>query len=198
MYQSDFDYDWEESESAMGEVPPDIDFGDDLIVTRSESEMEADDLPPAAGSAVDEGGWLERADVETAVVEFVDLINARDLDSLAEILAPDVEADFLNETGRLDVLSGLGDVLLRYPSLVATRGDLGSFPVAAAWLYDADGGEYDLVGYFAVEISDMEEIVIQRLEYVEGPARDLDELVADAPEAAELPEWEDWSAYDES
>lgn len=198
MYQGDFDYDWEGPEPVVGEVLPDIDFATDLVVARPETEMEADDTPAPEGVYNDNGGWLESVDLDSAVVEFVDLINARDLDSLADILAADVEADFLNETGRLDVMAGLGDLFLRYPTLVVTRGHLGSFAVAAAWLHDADSEEYDLVGYFTFDVADREEIVIQRLEYVEGLAGDPGDLVVETPEATELPEWEDWSAYDET
>ncbi|HSJ26761.1 MAG TPA: nuclear transport factor 2 family protein [Acidimicrobiia bacterium] len=135
------------------------------------------------------------ADLDNVIVEFVDLVNARDLDSLSELLAPDVDADFLGTGAREHVVEALHDLTLRQPDLVVTRGDRGTTPLVAAWLLDADADEYRFAGVFEIELAD-DEPLIGRLVYIEEPP--VDDLVLELPDVSERPEWEDWAAQDET
>lgn len=187
--------DWREDEQA-------IDSSDEeMVVSRDESEMDTDDDPAPVDGAVDDpesvpidpGG---PPGLDATVDAFVELITARDLDGLCELLAPEVEAPFLDESSPAGVCEGLGDLLLRYPDLIVTRGDLGPQPIAAAWLFDQDQQRYDLMGYFDVEVVDADPERIERLDFVEEPD-DPDELSVEVPERTELSEWEDWTIQDE-
>lgn len=139
---------------------------------------------------------IENAALDDALDEFVERVNARDLDGLGDLLASDVEAPFLQEVSRAGAVAGLNDLILRHPTLTLTRGDRGSDPMVAAWLFDSDQDRYDLVGYFSFELTGTEEALIQRLDYVEEFS-DSDEMVVERPEKTELAEWEDWSNQDE-
>ena len=134
-------------------------------------------------------------ELEDLLDEFVELVNARDLDGLGEVLNPDVVADFLDSTSRFGVIDELSELVLRNSSLTLTRGELDLEPVAALWVLDQEKGVYDLVGFLTFEMSDSGDL-IQRMDYVdELPG--VEELVVETPESLEIPEWEVWSAYDE-
>lgn len=158
----------------------------DLDILADEREgLTVDRLPPP----------IEGTELEDLLDEFVELMNARDLDGLAEVLKPDVVADFLDSTSRFGVIDELGELVLRNSSLTLTRGELDLEPVAALWVLDQDKGVYDLVGFLTFEMSDSGDL-IQRMDYVdELPG--VEDLVVETPESLEIPEWEVWSAYDE-
>lgn len=139
---------------------------------------------------------IENADLDSTLDEFVERVNAGDLDGLGDLLAPDTGAYFLQETSRAGVVAGINDLILRYPTLTLTRGDRGSEPIVAAWLFDRDEDRYDLVGYFTFELSEAGEALIQRLDYVEE-FLDSEDMVVEIPEKDELAEWDDWSAHNE-
>jgi hypothetical protein len=187
--------DWQEDEQA-------IDSSDEeMVISRDEGEMDADDDPAPLDGIGDDPETVPMdpgrpPGLDATVDAFVDLFNARDLDGLADLFAADTEAPFLGEASRDGVCEGLGDMLLRYPGLTVTRGELGPQPIAAAWLFDQEQQRYDLMGYFTVEVADADPERIERLDFVEEPD-DPDDLMVEVPERTELSEWEDWTIRDE-
>ena len=133
-----------------------------------------------------------RVDLDNSLVGFVEAFNARDWEGVSDLLAEDVTSDFFQATAAADLIEGMIDLMLRYPTLVVTRGDLGHDPVAAAWLLDQDLERYGLVGYFRIEIDESDEPLIANLEYIEE-VPDTPEAVFEPPEGTEIDEWEDWS-----
>jgi hypothetical protein len=180
----------DDDEPAPVSQEPVIDFEADPIDIREENE----DSPPFTFDEPDRR--IENADLDNALDEFVDLVNARDLDGLIELLAPDVEADFLREFSRDGVIAGFNDLFLRYPSLLVTRGDLGSQPIVAVWIFDREADRFDPLGYMTLELGESAQDLIRRVDYTEE-LPDSEDLVVEAPERSELSEWEDWSELDE-
>ena len=179
--------DWDEDRPIETETLA-VDFDVDPLTIHAEGEDypgddEVDLAPPDP-------------DLANLIVEFVDVVNARDMDSLAELLAPDAEATFLGGMSQAGVVTGLEELIFRYPDLVLTRGDLGSTPIAAVWILDADTDRYRFVGMFTVDLSDDYDGTISRLDYVEeAPEEDL---VIEVPEDSERSEWDEWATLEES
>ena len=164
---------------------PDVDFEVDPVVIRSDEPATNDDAPSVPPDP----------DLDSLVVEFVDLFNARDMDALAELLAADAEADFLHESSGSGVVDGLSELIFRRPDVVTTRGDLGAVPVAAVWYLDADTGHYRLCGYFDFDLAESDAPLIGRIDLIEELPED--DLVVERPDDSERAEWEDWSVLDE-
>ncbi len=131
-------------------------------------------------------------DRDNSLVGFVERFNARDWEGVSDLLAEDVTSDFFQATTAEDLIEGMIDLMLRYPTLMVNRGDLGHDPVAAAWLLDQDLERYGLVGYFRVEVDEGDEPLIANLEYIEE-VPDTPEAVFEQPEGTEIDEWEDWN-----
>ena len=178
--------DWDDAGSDA--EPAEVDFEVDPVVIHAESE-ETDESEDGPSEGPD-------PDLDNLVVEFVDLFNARDMDALAELLAADAEAGFLHESSRPGVIEGIEDLVFRRPDVVTTRGDLGTDPVAAVWLLDADTDHYRLCGYFAIDLADGETPLIGQIDLVEELPDE--NLVVETPDDSERPEWEDWTAQDET
>ena len=178
------------------EVPREEDLGIDLesdpvdvrdVIEEDESQT---DLSP------DELGAIDNVELDNVLDEFVEVFNARDLDGLGELLAPDAQSGLLGESSRTGVVEGFNDLLLRYPTLLVTRGDIGSDPIVAAWIFDQEADRFDPFGYFTLELGDSGEGRLQRVEYWdELPVSE--DVVVEAPDRSDLPEWEDWSQLDE-
>jgi hypothetical protein len=109
----------------------------------------------------------QMTEIDNTLDELVDLVNGRDLDGLNELLAADAEAGFLGGSSRDDVVDGFNDLFLRYPTLIVTRGDLGSDPIAAVWIFDREADRFDPFGYMTFETSDDAEGLIQRIEHID-------------------------------
>ncbi|HEY5579127.1 MAG TPA: hypothetical protein VIL12_05520 [Acidimicrobiia bacterium] len=169
-----------------------FDIDPDASAMLHESDGLSDDEPGDSDS-VD----FENAALDNLLDEFIEVVNARDLSQLEELLSPSVEAEFLGERSLTGVVEGLGDLVLRYPSLVLTRGDLDDEPVVAAWAYDTESDRYDALGYFTLQVGDGTEPLIERLDYVEEFAQGGD-LLVEEPERSELAQWDEWSELDES
>ena len=182
----DIPEDWDDAGSDTDTAEVDFDVDPVVIHAEAEDPQEGD---TASVEAPD-------PDLDNLIVEFVDLFNARDMDSLADLLAADAESSFLHESSRTGVVDGLEDLIFRRPDIVTTRGDLGTAPVAAVWFLDADTDRYRLCGYFAIELADDEPPLIGRIDLVEEIPDD--DLVVETPDDSERPEWEDWSAQDET
>jgi hypothetical protein len=135
---------------------------------------------------------------ENTLEAFIDYFNARDLEGFRELLSDDVSSDFLGGSGIDTVLEGIGDLFMRQPTVLATRGDLGEEPVVVTWVADGESDEYRMLGYldFSFHRRD-EQDVIEHITLVDRPD-DSGELLAEEPDPDEIAEWEDWSEWDES
>lgn len=139
---------------------------------------------------------IDNAVLDNILDEFVDVFNGRDLDGLSELLAADAEAGFLGESSRPGVVDGFNDLFLRYPTLLVTRGESGSDPIVAVWIFDREADLFDPFGYMTFETSDNKEALVERIGYIDE-FFDSEDLVVEVPERSELGEWEDWSELDE-
>lgn len=192
MYKPDFDIPDEETPRAREEEPV-IDFESDGVDVRGEAEANhsASDFLPD-----DPIRRIDNAELDNILDEFVDVLNGRDPDGLSELLAADVETGFLGESSRDGVVDGFNDLFLRYPTLMVTRGEIGSDPIVAVWIFDREADLFDPFGYMTLETSDDEEALIQRIDYIDE-LPDSEDVVVEVPERSELGEWEDWSELDE-
>ena len=129
------------------------------------------------------------AAVENASDEFVELFNARDLDTIAELVATEVTSDLFDGMGVESAVQGLAGLVRRYPQLIATRGEDGNRPIVALWVPD-EQERYRLMGY--LEFSTDEEL-IDRITYVDTPGSDL---LVEEPDEDELGEWQDWREFE--
>lgn len=170
-----------------------LDFETEPIAIRDEDEV---DYLPSQLMSDEQARMISTADLDNALDEFASRFNARDLDGLGELLAPDAEADFLKESSRDGVVEGINDLILRYPTLLATRGDIGPEPIVVVWIFDQDQDRFEPFGYLTLQLSDSDESLVQRVDYVEE-LPDSEDLVVEKPERSELPDWEDWSEFDE-
>jgi hypothetical protein len=185
---TDLPTDWDDT----GPAPdfPSFDFEVDPVVLHEEDEQ------AMFGTADDEPLPITDPELDNAVVEFVDLLNARDIDALAELFAADAEASSLGEASAEGIIDALAAMVWREPDLVVTRGDMGIIPVAPAWILDPDTDRYQLAGLFKFELSDQAEGMIGRLEYVGEDT--LEDAVFEVPDDSERAEWEDRSTQDEA
>lgn len=176
-----------EAEEDLGfDVSDPIEIGEELEEDRPTSEQAPDEPGPAS----------DNTQLDNLLDEFVEVVNARDLDDLGDLLRAETEAEFLGEVTGAGVVEGLNDLFLRYPTLLATRGDIGAEPVVAMWIFDQDADRFDPFGYFTFEIGESEEPLIQRLVYNEE-LPDTEDVVVEIPDRSDLAEWEDWSELDE-
>jgi hypothetical protein len=129
------------------------------------------------------------AALENASDEFVDLLNARDLDGIADLVTAEVTSDLFDGVGGDGTVEGFAGVLRRYPQLVATRGEDGNQPIVALWIPD-EQDRYRLMGH--LELSTEDEL-IDRITYVDTPGSDL---LLEEPDPDEMAEWQDWKEWD--
>ena len=192
MYRGDYDSTDDQPPATTG-PELDIDYDTEQIDVRDEPGVAEplDEITPDVEARI-----IDNADLDNVLDEFVDLVNGRDLDELNDLLASDAEADFLGETSREGVVDGFSNLFLRNPTLLMTRGDLGSEPIVAVWAFDFEGDRFDLSGYMTLDIGDSEDALILRISYIDE-LPDTDDLVVESPDRSELPEWEDWSELDE-
>lgn len=192
MYKPDFDIPDEVTPRAREEEPV-IDFESDGIDVRGEAEANhsASDFLPD-----DPIRRIDNAELDNILDEFVDVLNGRDPDGLSELLAADVETGFLGESSRDGVVDGFNDLFLRNPTLMVTRGEIGSDPIVAVWIFDREADLFDPFGYMTLETSDSEEALIQRIGYIDE-LPDSEDVIVEVPERSELGEWEDWSELNE-
>lgn len=173
----------------QGGIPPDTEWpfradADLLTFVDDSSEPEGLEtgmldvtLDPTPGPSPD-------PDLDNAIVEFVEMLNARDLDGLAELVAADVRCDLVGAFTAVGVIEGIEDLLLRYPDLIATRADTTSGPVAALWMPDADLDEYRLMGGLVFDVD--EDGRITCVDYLDEVG---DDAVIEVPDESERPEW---------
>ncbi len=133
---------------------------------------------------------------EAVLNEFVELFNARDWDTIGEFIAEEVTSEGLGAASKLAVLQALAQLDVTYPGLLVTRAEYGSEPVVAAWLPEFETRDWAPMGHFSFSFTDDEEPLIEHIEYEAVPTED-EQLLAEQPDAEDLPEWFDWTAYDE-
>lgn len=200
MYPNDPENGWDEDAPDREDVPAAIDFETDPVIALDEDQLdedavEADLAPLDEPAAMEPLSTPENALLDDVLVGFVDLFNARDSEALSEMLAADASSEFFQGSTREEILEGMTDLSLRYPTLVLTRGDLGSDPIAPAWLLDQEDDSYELVGFFRVAIDETDEPSIVSVDYIDE-VPDTGEAILEPPEGSERNEWEDWSITD--
>ncbi len=136
-------------------------------------------------------GDFESADAaaENVSDEFVDYLNARDLDAIAEMVTDEVTSNLFDGSGVEATVHGLSNFVLRYPQLIASRAEDGSRPVVALWVPD-EADRYQLMGYLDLSSDDER---IDRITYVDT---DVGDLVVEEPDPDELAEWQNWTEWD--
>jgi hypothetical protein len=160
-----------------------------LLTTHDEEDADISASETADGSTEGEVERLENAAIDNVLDEFVDLVNARDFDAVLELCIAEVEAPFLDAGSAADVADGLADLVLRYPTMILTRGELGDDPVIGVWIFRQGEDAYGLAGYLTALLTDDDEPLIERLELVDE-LDDEEDLVVETPDADEIPEWE--------
>jgi hypothetical protein len=118
--------------------------------------------------------------------EFIECFNARDLDGIGELIATDVEAEFVHAVGSAGAMEGLEDLFVREPLVVLTRGDADGDALAAVWHPSAGGQQ--VVGYLIFEFTDDDPGRLTRIEYVDE--LNADDLVIETPDEPVAEEWE--------
>jgi hypothetical protein len=182
--------------SAVNEQEPVIDFDEDQVDIRDGAEERE---PPEGVGPDDEAQRIDNAVIDNVLDEFVELVNARDMEGLGELLASDAEAIFLGESSREGLVDGFSDLFLRNPTFLVTRGDLGVDPIVGVWTFDFEADRFDLIGYMVLEMSESDDGLLGRISYIDDvdELTGSDDLVVESPDRSELPEWEDWSELDE-
>jgi hypothetical protein len=189
--------------AGLGEVQVEVELGlDDLAreglhveevtPTGEPGDLASDEVDrPRLEEQVVDGEHIARyGSLEELVDGFADAYNARDLDSLLELLAEDVE------------LPGLGIDLEGFPvavvamweerpNAVLTRGLLGEQPVTVLWDV-GEAGTWSRVGLLTFELAD-DDGELGLVELLDDPSA-VETAETDEPES-DLPEgtrWEEW------
>jgi hypothetical protein len=142
---------------------------------------------------------------EANLDEFVDFFNARDLEAIRDLLDDDVSAPFFGGNGHEVVMQGIGELVLGYPGIVTTRGELGDEPVVVAWI-PGEQRVYQRMGYFRFTFTEDGEgaedpsvvdgeLRIEHIDYSD----EIDDgtLLAEEPDPADMAEWESWQEWEE-
>ena len=138
---------------------------------------------------VDESESVPEPEAENFRDALVDAFNARDLDGITELVSDSVTSDVFEGVGVEAALEGLSDFWMRYPSLVASRGDCENDCVVALWLPD-DEGVFRSRGFLELTIEDDQ---IEHVSYIDDDDADFH---AEPPDQEQLAEWLDWAEWD--
>ena len=132
---------------------------------------------------------------EAVLDELVDFFNARDLEGIRELLDAEVSAPFFGGTGEDVIMQGMGELVLAYPGIVSTRGELGEEPVVVAWI-PGEKHDYRRMGYFRFTFGDADENGDELIEHIDY-SDEIDDgtLLAEQPDPADMAEGEDWQAW---
>ncbi len=142
---------------------------------------------------------------EANLDEFVDYFNARDLEAISELLDPEVSAPFFGGNGEESVMQGVGELVLAYPGIVTTRGELGDEPVVVAWI-PGQQRVYQRMGYFRFTFTEEGEGVedpsvidgelkIEHIDY--SDEIDDGSLLVEEPDPSDMAESESWQEWEE-
>ena len=156
------------------------------IVSEDEQRADPEDATGHAGP-VD-------GDAESLRDALVSAFNDRDLDSLMQIVADDVEVpDDVAGDGAEALAAEVEAIWQRSPGAVLTRGLLDGHPCAVGWLPDEEGC------WSRAALVCMDFDVDARLLTVVTMPEDadaLDRAEASEPTAEQLDEWADWAEWD--
>lgn len=142
---------------------------------------------------------------EANLDELVDYLNARDLEPIRSLLDGEVSAPFFGGSGHELVMQGMGELVLAYPGIVATRGELGDEPVVVAWI-PGQQRVYRRMGYFRFTFTEdgenaddpenvAGELKIEHIDYSDEV--DDGSLLVEEPDPADMAEWESWQEWED-
>ena len=134
---------------------------------------------------------------EAVLDELVDFFNARDLEGIRELLDTEISAPFFGGPGADVTMQGIGELVLAYPGIVSTRGELGEEPVVVAWI-PGETHTYSRMGYFRFTFTDVDENGDKLVEHIDYSDEVADgTLLAEQPDPADMAEGEDWQTWAE-
>jgi hypothetical protein len=190
--------DRERTEEPEADLPPHVLDADEVGV------HVGDDLPDpdAPGTLDDENADdLSVASLAEALDAFAEAFNARDVDAVLDLLAPDSELP-----GFGDDVEGLPDELAllweRRPTALLSRGDLDGVPVLVLWeMSDDPAGLASSGGWWRVALvhgDDEVDGLLGVVEISDDPSA-LDAVEAEAPDGdlEEGARWREWESGEE-
>lgn len=130
---------------------------------------------------------LDPGDIQGLRSAFIEAFNARDLESLMELLSDDVEFDNPAIEGHQAVASELIAIWERSPDVFLTRAFHDDEPCAVAWRPDEVGG-WARTAMLCFDVAKDLIVVIE----IPDDAGTLATAVAEDPAGEELEEWFDW------
>lgn len=134
-----------------------------------------------------------RDDVEADALDVIaEHFNARDLDGLLEVVAPDGESPGLLGYDRSNLGAAIEDLWQRRPSCCLTRGFVELEHVGVLW--EHDGRAWWRVA--AVHVDDVEDGRVGVLEFSDDTAL-LERVDCEAPDPLELEDGVSWEQWDE-
>ncbi len=182
---------------------------DDVFEDRSPVESGAEPLPPPDGVQAEgygfhlddpeadlldedlDAGLRDDADADALDV-VAEAFNARDLDALLEVVAPDCEASDVLGYDRANLPDAIEELWVKRPTATLTRGRSELEHVGVLW--EHDGSSWWPLA--VVHVDDVADGTIGVLEVTVDPAM-LEQVVAEPPGDDELEEGERWSEWDE-
>jgi hypothetical protein len=179
----------EEAGSSDGRVP--VDGGVGRSVDTDEYGVHVDD--PDVDLLDDDLDAGLRDDREADLLDsLAEVFNARDLEGMLELLAPDAEVSGLAAHDRDDVADAVRDLWRRRPTCCLTRGFALAEHVGVLW--EHDGEAWWRIA--AVHIDDPAESHLGVLEFSDDPAL-LDQIECEPPDPDDLEEGARWSEWEE-
>lgn len=138
------------------------------------------------------GAWTDDdpGGVESLRSAFVEAFNARDLESLLELVTDDIEFGDASVEGTEALADEIVAIWERSPGVLLTRAFGDGGPCAVAWRPDEDG----CWSRAALLSFDAADDLISLIE-VPDDADSLAVVTAEDPSGEELDEWMDWSEY---
>jgi hypothetical protein len=138
---------------------------------------------------VEEPEQVHEPEAENFRDALVDSFNARDLDGIVELVSDSVTSDMFEGSGVDAAIEGLSALWMRYPSLMASRGDCENDCVVALWLPDEEG-VFRSMGFLELTIEDDQ---IEHVTYIDDDDADFH---AEPPDEEQVEEWLDWAEWD--
>lgn len=135
---------------------------------------------------------LRDDDEADALESIAEAFNARDLDGLLDVIAPDGEAPGVLGYDRDNLPQAIEELWLRRPNGYLTRGRTPSEDIAVLW--DHDGADWWKVA--AVHVDDVDDGQVGVLEITEDGAL-LDQVECEPPSVDDLEEGSRWQEWEE-
>lgn len=157
----------------------------EATATDERGDWDGDGESPSRAAVPDAAG------IESLRTAFVDAFNARDLDSLLDLVAEDVEFGDAAVEGPAALADELVAIWERSPGVLLTRAYADDTPCAVAWRPDEDGCWCRA----ALLSFDVDGEAITLIEIPDDPDA-LATAVTEDPSGDEVDEWLDWSEYE--